>query len=208
MAEVSRLQPQFPTLTRQREADHFGMLIFLSTEVLIFGGLFAALFVLRDQHSAEYVKSSKAMHYWLGGINTAVLLTSSAIVALMVEAVKAGSARLAKWLLMGAIALGLAFLAIKFTEYALEYRDGVVPLLSPAKLKGGPDTLFMDLYFAATGLHALHVLGGLTLLGALIWPFGRARRDTSAVFAGNAALYWHLVDVIWVFLYPTLYLAR
>jgi cytochrome c oxidase subunit 3 len=148
------------------------------------------------------------MHYWLGGINTAVLLTSSAIVALMVEAVKAGSARLAKWLLLAAIALGLAFVAIKFTEYALEYRDGVVPLLSPAKLKGGPDTLFMDLYFAATGLHALHVLGGLTLLGALIWPFGRARRDTSAVFAGNAALYWHLVDVIWVFLYPTLYLAR
>jgi len=72
----------------------------------------------------------------------------------------------------------------------------------------GPARLFMDVYFAATGLHALHVVGGLTLLGSLIWPFGRARRDTSAVFAGNAALYWHLVDVIWVFLYPTLYLAR
>ena len=148
------------------------------------------------------------MHLWLGGVNTAVLLTSSAIVALMVEAVRAGAARLAKWLLMGAIALGLAFLAIKFTEYALEYRDGVVPLLSPAKLHGGPDTLFMDLYFAATGLHALHVIGGMMLLVSLIWPFGAARRDTSAVFAGNAALYWHLVDVIWVFLYPTLYLAR
>ena len=120
MAEVSRLQPQFPTLERQREADHFGMLIFLSTEVLIFGGLFAALFVLRVQHGAAYVGSSKDMHYWLGGLNTAVLLTSSAIVALMVEAVKAGGARLAKWLLFAAIALGLAFLAIKFTEYALE----------------------------------------------------------------------------------------
>ena len=208
MNEVRRLQPQFPTLARQRDADHFGMLIFLSTEVLIFGGLFAALFVLRAQHLAEYARSSTQMHYWLGGINTAVLLTSSAVVALMVEAVKAGAARLAKWLILGAIALGLAFLAIKFTEYALEYRDGVVPLLSPAHLHGGPDTLFMDLYFVATGLHALHVFGGLTLLGSLIWPFGRARRDTSAVFAGNAALYWHLVDVIWIFLYPTLYLAR
>jgi cytochrome c oxidase subunit 3 len=208
MAEVSRLEAQFPTLDRQREADHFGMLIFLSTEVLIFGGLFAALFVLRAEHSAEYVKSSNDMHYWLGGINTAVLLTSSAVVALMVEAVKAGAARLAKGLLLCAIALGFVFLAIKFTEYALEYRDGVVPHLSDAKLHGGADTLFMDLYFAATGLHALHVLCGLTLLASLIWPFGRARRDTSAVFAGNAALYWHLVDVIWVFLYPTLYLAR
>jgi cytochrome c oxidase subunit 3 len=184
------------------------MLIFLSTEVLIFGGLFAALFVLRAEHAADYVKSSKAMHLWLGGINTAVLLTSSALVALMVEAVRAGMARAAKWLLVAAIALGLTFLAIKFTEYALEYRDGVVPLLSDRNIASGPQRLFMDLYFAATGLHALHVLGGLTLLGALIWPFGRARRDTSAVFAGNAALYWHLVDVIWVFLYPTLYLAR
>jgi cytochrome c oxidase subunit 3 len=208
MAEASRLQSQFPTLERQREADHFGMLIFLTTEVLIFGGLFAALFVLRAEHGADYVKASKAMHLWLGGINTAVLLTSSALVALMVEAVRAGSARLAKWLLAGAIALGLAFLAIKFTEYGLEYRDGVVPHLSPRNLRGGPDELFMDLYFAATGLHALHVTAGLMLLGSLIWPFGAARRDTSAVFAGNAALYWHLVDVIWVFLYPTLYLAR
>jgi cytochrome c oxidase subunit 3 len=208
MTEVSRLQPQFPTLERQRDADHFGMLIFLSTEVLIFGGLFAALFVLRAQHSAEYVKTSMDMHLWLGGLNTAVLLTSSAVVALMVEAVKAGSARAAKWLLLGAIVLGLSFLAIKFTEYALEYRDGVVPLLSGRNLASGPQRLFMDLYFVATGLHALHVTVGLALLGSLIWPFGRARRDTSAVFAGNAALYWHLVDVVWIFLYPTLYLAR
>lgn len=208
MAEVSRLQPQFPTLARQREADDFGMLIFLTTEVLIFGGLLAALFVLRAEHSAEYAKASQEMHLWLGGINTAVLLTSSALVALMVEAVKTGSARLAKWLLMGAVALGLAFLAIKFTEYGLEYRDGLVPRLSAAKLHGGPRELFMDLYFAATGLHAVHVTAGLALIGSLIWPFGPARRDTSAVFAGNAALYWHLVDVIWLFLYPTLYLAR
>jgi len=208
MAEVSRLQPQFATLERQREADHFGMLIFLTTEVLIFGGLFAALFVLRAEHGAEYVRASKAMHLWLGGLNTAVLLTSSALVALMVEAVRAGRARLAKWLLLGAIALGLTFLAIKFAEYGLEYRDGVVPHLSPGNLHGGPGALFMDLYFAATGLHALHVTAGLALLGSLVWPFGAARRDPSAVLAGNAALYWHLVDVIWLFLYPTLYLAR
>lgn len=208
MAEVRRLRPQFPTLERQREADDLGMLLFLSTEVLIFGGIFAALFVLRAEHSAEYATSSKAMHLWLGGMNTAVLLGSSALVALMVAAVRAGAARLAKWLLVGTIALGFAFLAIKFTEYALEYRDGVVPLLSDHNLHSGPQRLFMDLYFVATGLHALHVTVGLALLGSLIWPFGAARRDTSAVFAGNAALYWHLVDVIWIFLYPTLYLAR
>jgi cytochrome c oxidase subunit 3 len=112
MAEVSRLQAHFPTLERQRDADHLGMLIFLSTEVLIFGGLFAALFVLRAEHSAEYAKSSGEMHLWLGGINTAVLLSSSALVALMVEAVRAGGARLAKWLLVGTIALEVSSTAV------------------------------------------------------------------------------------------------
>jgi cytochrome c oxidase subunit 3 len=207
MADTRAVQPQFPTLERQNDADHFGMLIFLATEVLIFGGVFAVAFTLRAEH-AEYAQASKEMHYWIGGINTAVLLTSSALVALMVEAVRAGRAKLAGWLTGGAIALGLAFLALKFTEYALEYRDGVIPHLSPAHLQGGVHTLFMDLYFVATGLHALHVTVGLCLLGSLLWPFGRARRDRTAVFAGNAALYWHLVDIVWIFLYPTLYLAR
>ncbi|HEY7807719.1 MAG TPA: cytochrome c oxidase subunit 3 [Croceibacterium sp.] len=207
MPDARAVQPQFPTLERQNDADHFGMLLFLSTEVLIFGGVFAVAFTLRAEH-ADYAQASKQMHYWIGGINTGVLLTSSALVALMVEAVRAGRAKLAGWLLGGTIALGLVFLALKFTEYALEYRDGVVPILSDANLHGGVERLFMDLYFVATGLHALHVTVGLCLLGSLLWPFGRARRERTAVFAGNAALYWHLVDIVWVFLYPTLYLAR
>jgi cytochrome c oxidase subunit 3 len=207
MPDARAVQPQFPTLERQNDADHFGMLLFLSTEVLIFGGVFAVAFTLRAEH-ADYAQASKQMHYWIGGINTGVLLTSSALVALMVEAVRAGRAKLAGWLLGGTIALGLVFLALKFTEYALEYRDGVVPILSDANLHGGVERLLMDLYFVATGLHALHVTVGLCLLGSLLWPFGRARRERTAVFAGNAALYWHLVDIVWVFLYPTLYLAR
>lgn len=208
MAEAHKLHEPFASLERQREAGRFGMLLFLSTEVLLFSGLFAAAFVLRYQHPGEYVAASKEMHLWLGGINTAVLLTSSALVAAMVEAVRAERARLAGWLLAGAIALGLIFLGIKFTEYALEYRDGVVPGLSPAGLHGTPHELFMNLYFAATGLHAIHVTIGLALLAALIWPLGRARHDNCAILAGNAALYWHLVDIVWLFLYPTLYLAR
>jgi len=208
MPNARAVQPQFPTLERQNDADHFGMLLFLSTEVLIFGGIFAVAFAMRAEHAAEYAKASKEMHYWLGGINTGVLLTSSALVALMVEAVRAGRAKLAGWLTGGAIALGLVFIAIKFTEYALEYRDGVIPRLAPAHLQSGVQTLFMDLYFVATGLHAIHVTVGLCILASLLWPFGRARRERTAVFAGNAALYWHLVDIVWVFLYPTLYLAR
>lgn len=208
MSEARPVQEQFSTLERQNEADHAGMLIFLATEVLIFGGVFAAAFTIRAEHPAEYVRASKEMHYWIGTINTGVLLTSSALVALMVEAVRAGRAKLAGWLLGGAIALGVLFLGLKFTEYAIEYRDGVVPHWSSANLHGGVHELFMDLYFAGTGLHALHVTVGLCVLGSLIWPFGHARYDRTAAFAGNAALYWHLVDIVWVFLYPTLYLAR
>ena len=208
MADAITLQDQFPSLERQRDAGRFGMLIFLSTEILLFSGIFAAAFMLRFEHKAQYIAASKEMHYWLGGINTLVLLTSSALVAAMVEAVKIGRARLAAWLTGGAIALGLVFLAIKFTEYAIEYRDGVVPGLSDAKLHGGLHELFMNIYFAGTGLHAVHVTIGLTALTSLIWPFGAARRDTAATIAGNVALYWHLVDIVWIFLYPTLYLAR
>ncbi|PEQ13645.1 hypothetical protein B2G71_04780 [Novosphingobium sp. PC22D] len=202
------LHDPFTRLDRQREADRLGMLLFLGSEVMLFGGLFAAAMVLRLQHSHDYIAASKEMHYWLGGINTAVLLTSSALVAGALEATRAGRARLSGWLLGFAIALGLAFLAIKGTEYAIEWREGVVPRFSDAKLHGGPHELFMVLYFCATGLHALHVTGGLTLLGMMIWPKGAARAEREATTLGNVALYWHLVDLIWIFLYPTLYLAR
>ena len=208
MAEAAVVEDQFPSLERQHDADRFGMLIFLSTEVLIFAGIFAAAFMLRSEHKPEYIAASKEMHYWLGGLNTLVLLSSSALVAAMVAAVKIGRDRLAAWLIGGAVALGILFLGIKFTEYAIEYRDGVIPGLSDAKLHGGPHELFMNLYFAGTGLHAVHVTIGLTALASLIWPFGRVRRDQSATAAGNVALYWHLVDIVWIFLYPTLYLSR
>jgi cytochrome c oxidase subunit 3 len=198
----------FPSPARQREAGRLGMLVFLASEVMLFGGIFAGALSLRLAHPGEYAAASREMHLWLGGINTAILLTSSALAALAVEAVRHGLARAAGWLLAGTIALALAFLAIKASEYALEYHDGVVPGLSDANLHGGPHELFMNLYFASTGLHALHVTAGIVLLASMIWPFGAARRDRQAVTIGNAALYWHLVDVVWIFLYPTLYLAR
>jgi cytochrome c oxidase subunit 3 len=208
MAEAAQTREPFPSIEVQRDSARLGMLVFLTTEILLFAGVFAAAALLRIEHSQAYAAASREMHFWLGGINTAVLLTSSALVAGMVEAVRGGRARMAAWMLAAAIVLGVLFLGIKFTEYALEYRDGVVPGLSDARLHGGPHELFMNLYFAGTGLHAIHVTVGLGVLASLIWPFGAARRDRAATLAGNAALYWHLVDIVWVFLYPTLYLAR
>lgn len=207
MAEPA-VQEQFTRLFRQREADRLGMLIFLATEIMLFGGIFASALAVRLLHPAEYVAASKEMHVGIGTANTAVLLTSSLLVAIAVEATRAGRARLVAWLLAAAVALGVMFLALKGTEYYLEYTEGVIPRLSDGKLHGGPHELFMNLYFAGTGLHAVHVTAGLFLLSSLIWPFGHVRRDPGATAIGNAALYWHLVDIVWIFLYPTLYLAR
>ncbi|WP_395332081.1 cytochrome c oxidase subunit 3 [Novosphingobium sp. BL-8H] len=198
----------FATLARQREADRLGMLLFLASELMLFGGVFAAALLIRMTHAQDYAAASAAMHFWLGGINTALLLTSSLLVALAVSLCREGRARAAGWALAGAIALGLAFLAVKGFEYGLEWRDGMVPVLRPKGLEGSVQTLFMTLYFTATGLHAVHVTIGLVLLAAMIRPFSSARRDPAATTLGNVALYWHFVDVVWIFLYPTLYLAR
>lgn len=208
MSDPAPLHEPFSSLERQRAADKLGMFVFLTTEILLFGGIFAASLVMRFVHKSEYIAASREMHYWLGGINTAILLSSSLLVALMVQAVRTGRARLAARLTLGAVALGLAFLGVKFTEYALEYRDGMIPGLSDRALHGGPHELFMNLYFAGTALHALHVTIGLAALASLVWPLGKARYDRTAGVAHNVALYWHLVDVVWIFLYPTLYLAR
>lgn len=202
------LRIPFTRVERQREADRLGMLLFLATEIMLFGGIFAAAMVLRILHPRDYAEASREMHYWLGALNTAVLLTSSLCVALAVAMARGGRARASGWLLGAAIALGLAFLGIKGAEYAIEWRDGVVPVFSAARLHGDVHELVMTLYFLGTGLHALHVTVGLGVLAAMIWPLGAARRDRGATTLGNAALYWHLVDVVWVFLYPTLYLAR
>jgi cytochrome c oxidase subunit 3 len=208
MAERAAAIAPFPDAARAREAGRFGMLVFLASEIMLFGGLFAGALAMRIEHAADYARASAELHLWLGGINTAVLLTSSLLVALVVAAVRAERSRLAAWFLAGAIVLGLAFLAIKGTEYGLEYKDGLVPGLDGGGLESPFQQLFMNLYFAATGLHAVHVTVGLALLAAMIWPFGAARRDPEALLIGNVALYWHLVDVVWLFLYPTLYLAR
>lgn len=205
--EQGRIHEPFHDAARQREADRLGMLVFLASEVMLFGGLLGGALAIRFMHPAEYARASAQMHFWLGSLNTAILLTSSLLVALAVAAVQAGQARVAAWQLRGAIALGLAFLGVKAVEYTLEYRDGLVPGFAGQNLEGPVQALFMNLYFAATGLHALHVIGGIALLGFVVLS-KPARADRNANVVGNVALYWHLVDIVWVFLYPTFYLAR
>jgi len=206
MAEQRALHEPFHEAERQEEADRLGMLVFLGSEAMLFGGIFAVAMALRLLHPQDYIAASSQMKLWHGTLNTAVLLTSSLMAALAVEAARGGSPRWAGRALWSAVALGLLFLGIKGHEYWLEYREGAIPGLANAHVGSAFEQLFMNLYCAATGLHALHLIGGMVLL-AIAALKRSAREDRQAVLIGNVALYWHLVDLVWVFLYPTLYLA-
>jgi cytochrome c oxidase subunit 3 len=194
----------YATRPQQREAALLGMYIFLGSEIMLFGGLFAVALGLRLLHPRDIVAASRHLHLWIGAANTAVLLTSSALVALAAGAARAGRHRPAALLLAGAAMLGVAFLGIKAYEYASEFAEGLLPG------DGGPTRLFMDLYLVSTGLHAIHVTAGVMLLGtaAAAVQSRRVVLPRRAIVVETAGLFWHLVDAIWVFLYPVLYLAR
>jgi cytochrome c oxidase subunit 3 len=196
----------YPTLARQHEADRLGMMLFLASETMLFGALFGAALVLILRHPAEMAAASARLNLWAGAVNTAILLTSTLLVAIAVEAGEGRPRRIAGCF-AAAAALGVAFLGVKAWEYASEYREGLMPGTAAAQFDSGPQRLFMDFYFTATGLHALHLTVGIALLAGMAW---RQRGDSPPTRQAidNAGLYWHLVDVIWVFLYPVLYLTR
>lgn len=206
MTDARRLNEPFADTDRQVEADRLGMLIFLASELMLFGGIFGAALALRLAHPQEFLAASANMKLWHGTLNTAILLTSSLFAAIGVECARAGNARGAGRALWAAVVLGIGFLGVKAHEYWSEWREGALPGFANAQFESPVERLFANLYLAGTGLHAIHVTIGLTLLAVAALRHS-ARADRQAVLIGNAALFWHLVDVIWVFLYPTLYLA-
>ncbi|HZQ75274.1 MAG TPA: cytochrome c oxidase subunit 3 [Burkholderiales bacterium] len=185
---------QFDSILERREAAMLGMWLFLATEVLFFGPLFFGYFHSRLASHDAFVAGSHHMHFWLGTINTAVLLTSSFTMALAVQ-VAQDRGRFLRLLLLASAALGIAFLCIKGYEYASE-----IPEVARAE---GPEQVFYLLYFAMTGLHAIHLTIGAVLV---IWTaFISARRAIRVEVLG---LYWHFVDAVWLFLYPMFYLLE
>ena len=210
MSAAERLAP-FASAGQRRGADTLGMFVFLTSEVMLFGGLFAMMAFDRIRHPAAAAQAAQHLDLWLGTANTAILLTSSLFVALAALAAREGRRRgAAAWLLAGA-ALGLAFLALKGVEYRIDYLDGVLPVVSPrSPVRTGPAQLFIGLYYVATVLHAVHVTVGVALLTGAGVGVGRGKLPlpARAETVHLAGLYWHLVDVIWVFLFPLLYLAR
>ncbi|MGE0717112.1 MAG: cytochrome c oxidase subunit 3 [Alphaproteobacteria bacterium] len=211
MAEGLRAREPFDAFVQQHEAARMGMLVFLATEIMLFGGLFAAILAVRIAHPHEFAAASARTHVFIGTANTAVLLTSSFAVAVAALAARAARTRLTSLWLAAASLLGVAFLGLKAVEYGLEYANGLLPGMSdPLRVSSPVEQLFMDVYLVSTGLHAVHVTIGILLLGSLAVRVtsGALRLPGRAVVVEVCGLYWHLVDVIWVFLFPALYLAR
>jgi cytochrome c oxidase subunit 3 len=210
MAEAVIVARQFDDPEQQRTASDLGMWVFLATEILFFGGLFTAYVATRLHDPQAFAIASRLTNVTLGSINTGVLLTSSLMMALAVRATKLGFSRAAFGFLCATGVLGLAFLGIKFTEYVLDYQDHLVPVLDFAHSgphAGGVENFFY-LYFFMTGLHSLHMLAGLAVVAVLAVMTAR-RRFTPEYFTPVelGGLYWHLVDIVWIFLYPLLYLV-
>jgi cytochrome c oxidase subunit 3 len=202
---MSRVAEHFATAAQQRESATLGMWLFLATELMLFGGLFLGLAVYRVAYPEAARTASDHLHLWIGGANTAVLLTSSLTMVLAVVAARAGARNPTALLLVATAALGLLFLALKGYEYHIEYREGLMPGVGPTFPLADRNELFFNLYFAATGLHALHLTIGILLVSAFAWRIG-VRALPPPTWIEGLGMYWHFVDVVWVFLYPVLYL--
>lgn len=215
-----RLAHHFDNIDQQREAETFGMWAFLCTEILIFGAMFAgygAYRCLSSDYDHAFEVASGRLNVLIGAINTVVLLTSSLTMALAVYATHTGQRSLqVRWLLLTA-ALGAAFMVLKAIEYYSDYRDWLVPVMrfnpNDARwLNAGADPqrvqLFLMFYYIMTGLHAVHLTVGI---GLVLWLAHRAHRGAydpeHYIPVEVTGLYWHFVDVVWIFLLPILYLA-
>jgi len=206
-----RLADQFDDHARQDHAYRLGLWTFLATEVLLFGGLFAVYAAYRVLYPDGFARAEHDNTIAIGTINTVVLITSSFTVAMALHALRLGRPRASVGLLVVTIALGVLFLALKAVEYGVHASAGVLPgaLYRAPRLPGAGPTLFYTLYYFMTGLHGLHVVAGV---GVLAWVAARTHRRTYTredhLPFELATLYWHLVDVIWIFLWPLCYRLR
>ena len=210
MAEARTiLAEQFDTLEQQHESSRLGLWTFLATEVLFFGGLFMAYVVYRSIYPHAFAEASRHTNLLLGTLNTAVLLTSSLTMALAVHAAQTNHTRTLFRYLLVTIALALGFLVIKGLEYHEHFADHTVPGPHFALTTQPKAQLFFWLYFVMTGLHAIHVAVGAGVLSVIAWMSNRLR-FSSAYYTPveMSGLYWHFVDIVWVFLYPLLYLIN
>ena len=219
------LAHQFDDLDQQRDASTLGMWAFLATEVMFFGGLFAAFTVYRMTYPEQFAEASHHMNRFIGTINTGVLLISSFTVALAVAAAEAGKSRRAGQFLIATIVLALIFLGFKAYEYYHEYVHHLVPFPGfdfhyndPNPAEGehvrtpayAPAVrIYLTIYFIMTGIHATHMVIGIGVFSVVAFQAWRNRYNAEYYNPIEVSgLYWHFVDIVWIFLFPLLYLLH
>jgi len=184
-----------------------GMWLFILSELLLFGGMFILYAVHRYKSPGDFHHASTELDVFLGTLNTIILLTSSLSVAVSITAIQKGERRLSIVLLMVTMALGLLFLVNKGFEWTTKIGHGIYPNSPTLLARSKGEILFFGLYYVMTGLHGLHVLVGVCVLCVMLILIAKGKL-TQMHFTPleNAGLYWHLVDIIWIFLYPLFYL--
>jgi len=184
-----------------------GMWVFLFTELLLFGGLFIVYASYRFLNPEAFHIGSAELDLTVGAVNTVILLTSSLTVALSITALQKGNSKLAIDLIMLTVLLALAFMFNKYYEWTMKFEHGLFPGMDHFMELPSGEKQFFNLYFLMTGLHALHVIIGAILL--LIVAYGIKKGSVNQnryIYLENGGLYWHLVDVIWIYLFPLFYL--
>jgi cytochrome c oxidase subunit 3 len=208
------LAHHFDTVGQQISSAKLGMWLFACTELLMFSGLFLAYFILRDLYPQMVLVASEELNKTAGGINTVVLLTSSFTMALGVRAAQTNNNKALERNLLLTIACAAIFMIVKYFEYTAKIEHGLLPGVWYSALEHGYALpkyarVFYGIYFTMTGLHGVHVLVGI---GVLSWIFIRARRrefsSVNYVAVENVGIYWHIVDLVWIFLFPLLYLVK
>lgn len=195
-------------LSRDYSGAKIGMWLFLFSEICFFFGPLVLYTVFRYRHPAEFASASKGMDLTLGTINTVILLTSSLMAAISVSAIKKGREKTAALLIALTAIMGVAFLFIKYVEWSTEIGRGFYPGSLTLFEKGNGEVLYFGLYYFLTGMHGLHVLIGVVLLSVMAVLIGRRTVNANDyIKLENSALYWHLVDIVWIYLFPLFYLV-
>jgi cytochrome c oxidase subunit III len=214
--DTSKLSPQFhtahhfDTATHQFDAGRMGVWLFLVTEILLFGGLFCAFAIFRSKYFPSFVEAHHHLDRVMGGINTIVLICSSFTMALAVRSAQKNETKKTTALLLITLACAGAFLVVKYFEYGHKIHDGLLPgrFFSATGFESGHAGIFFSIYFMMTGIHGLHVVIGMALI---MWILLRNMKSefSQRYYAPveNVGLYWHLVDLVWIYLFPLLYLV-
>lgn len=212
------LAHHFESMSQQNAAGKLGMWLFLGQEVLFFSGLFLAYILARIFYPETFLAAHELLDWKLGALNTVFLLTSSLTMALAVRGAQVNSQPQMFWNIVATLVLGGAFMVVKYFEYTHKFHIGLLPgkffdaavtASNGVPAIPGAPAMFFAIYFVMTGTHGLHVLIGM---GLMIWLLVRIKRgdfnSENHVYLENVGLYWHIVDLIWIFLFPLLYLVR